>query len=160
MGFICKYVFGMCAIGKLMSFKGGDGEGPQAVAEPQNCFVCCLLGNYCSCCNYGACSSAGWSPAARQIIVSRVREQEHSHDVPPHSVAHPARPLLFASIGKYRAHNNIDGSPVNDFIATCILATGTCQMLNDYELKNNGKFGMLGAWAKNEGSPATQEMSM
>ena len=35
-----------------------------------------------------------------------------------------------------------------------------CQMLNDYELKNNGKFGAMGAWAKNEGSPATQEMSM
>ena len=70
--------------------------------------------------------------------------------------AHVVRP----STGKYRAHNNIDGSPVNDFIATCILGTGMCQMLNDYELKNNGKFGMMGAWAKNEGSPATQEMSM
>ena len=53
-GFLCKYFFGCCAIGNLMSYKGGEGEGPQAVAEPGNCFVCCILGNYCSCCNYGA----------------------------------------------------------------------------------------------------------
>ena len=63
--------------------------------------------------------------------------------------AHVVRP----STGKYRAHNNIDGSPVNDFIATCILGTGMCQMLNDYELKNGGSFEVMGKFVKAGGAP-------
>ena len=54
-GFICKYFCGMCACGKMMSFTGADGEGPQAVAAPGNCFMCTLFGaTLCGCCNYGA----------------------------------------------------------------------------------------------------------
>jgi hypothetical protein len=91
--------------------------------------------------------------------VSRPRGNKST--ITPHSAHRSHRPsLLFASTGKYRAHNNIDGSAINDFIATCILGTGTCQMLNDYELKNNGSFEMMGNWVKSEGTPATQEMSM
>ena len=56
-------------------------------------------------------------------------------------------------IRRYRAHNNIDGSPVNDFIATCILGTGMCQMLNDYELKNGGSFEMMGKFVKAGDAP-------
>ena len=106
-GFLCKYFCGPCATGKLMSFTGAEGEGPQAVAEPGNCFLCTICAGYCACCNYK----------------------------------------------KYREHNNIDGSPVNDFLATCVLGTGFCQVLNDYELKNGGSFGMMGNFEKNAGSP-------
>jgi hypothetical protein len=80
----------------------------------------------------------------------------HKHAHPPHpppAASHRIRPAHRPSTGKYRAHNNIDGSPVNDFIATCILGTGMCQMLNDYELKNGGSFEMMGKFVKAGGAP-------
>ena len=50
-GWICHQFCGPCAIGKLMAMKGGEGEGPQAVAEPGNCFCCALCWYPCMCCN-------------------------------------------------------------------------------------------------------------
>ena len=115
MGFITKYFCGPCAMGKLMSMNGEEGDGPKAVEEPQNCFICTICSFYCVCCNYK----------------------------------------------KYREYNSIDGEPINDFLATCCLGVGFCQMLNDYELKNNGSFGFnLGAFTKNEGTPDAVEMTM
>jgi Cys-rich protein (TIGR01571 family) len=115
MGFITKYFCGMCAMGKLMAATGEGDDGPKAVDDPQNCFLCTLCGAYCACCNRG----------------------------------------------KYRDFNKIEGTPVNDFLAV-YCSPGICQMLNDYERKNNGKFGFgLGAFTKNEaGSPAAVEMAM
>jgi hypothetical protein len=81
----------------------------------------------------------------------------------------PLPPTRARTTGKYREHNSIEGTPINDFLATCCLKTGLCQVLNDYELKHNGKFGMMGAWAANgeaaaapaaDGTPASTEMSM
>ena len=110
---------------------------------------------------------------------SEPRSHHRTRTFPPHAHAHtsPSPPLnprattithprRSHTSGKYREHNSIEGTPVNDFIATCILGTGFCQVLNDYELKNNGKFGMMGAWAANgdapaaDGTPASTEMKM
>ena len=78
----------------------------------------------------------------------------------------PLPPTRARTTGKYREHNSIEGTPINDFLATCCLKTGFFQVLNDYELKHNGKFGMMGAWTPNgdapaaDGTPASTEMKM
>lgn len=85
-------------------------------------------------------------------------------------------PCMCCNRGKYRAHNGIEGSAINDWLSTCLLfaplmplftTLSTHQLLNDYEIKNNGKFGFFGkftpgtaAVAPGGGSPASAEMTV
>ena len=153
-----------------MSFTGADGEGPQAVAAPGNCFLCTLFGaSLCGCCNYGAFDAPDLSLRRVFLIVSYVvdalRCRSSCSGTPLSLTAMPQSPpphTRARTTGKYREHNSIEGTPINDFLATCCLKAGFCQVLNDYELKHGGSFGMMGAWTKNDaaGAPASTEMEM
>ena len=100
------------------------------------------------------------------------RRSTHSKSLTPFSFA----PSPHVPPGKYRAHNGIEGSAINDWLSTCLLFAplmplftilSTHQLLNDYEIKNNGKFGFFGkftpgtaAVAPSGGSPASAEMTV
>lgn len=109
-------------------------------------------------------------PARDSSSCARPLHSSCARSLPPlsHHALLPPLPHTHTHTGKYREHNGIDGTPVNDFLATCCLKSGFCQVLNDYELKHNGKFGMMGAWEEPgwpvvpaaDGAPASTEMEM
>ena len=60
--------------------------------------------------------------------------------------------------GKYRAHHNIPGNVFNDWFVGCFLChgrIGRCQPLGDYEIKNQGRFELLGKWVPKSTSEKT-----
>ena len=71
--------------------------------------------------------------------------------------------------GKYRAQQEIEGSPVNDWLSTCLCCAwmpffticAMHQLINDYEIKTGGKFAVCGTYTPPmAGAPAGIEMTV